>query len=194
MVGTFYAAPSPTAKAFVEVGQVVKPGDTLSKIAKDYTAKNLEKLGFEVQYKVIDFALLQKRMDVFAHLLSLALRPQNPRRQDTHAFVQHLIQNKEDPAWDEERLLGREVPIWASSDMKRRIEVLLGKAIVAEREGKAAHAQSLLDKAIKAEGDQFVVNRTAKIRRGGLVLTTVDGGFFGPSVREFPAGSRGSGT
>ena len=28
-------------------------------------AKNLEKLGFEVQYKVVDFALLQKRMDVF---------------------------------------------------------------------------------------------------------------------------------
>jgi len=28
-------------------------------------AKNLEKLGFEVQYKVIDFALLKKRMDVF---------------------------------------------------------------------------------------------------------------------------------
>ena len=28
-------------------------------------AKNLEKLGFDVQYKVIDFALLQKRMDVF---------------------------------------------------------------------------------------------------------------------------------
>jgi microcin C transport system substrate-binding protein len=28
-------------------------------------AKNLEKLGIEVQYKVIDFALLQKRMDVF---------------------------------------------------------------------------------------------------------------------------------
>ena len=28
-------------------------------------AKNLEKLGFEVQYRVIDFALLQKRMDVF---------------------------------------------------------------------------------------------------------------------------------
>ncbi len=28
-------------------------------------AKNLEKLGFEVQYKVIDFALLQKRMEVF---------------------------------------------------------------------------------------------------------------------------------
>jgi len=28
-------------------------------------ARNLEKLGFEVQYKVIDFALLKKRMDVF---------------------------------------------------------------------------------------------------------------------------------
>ncbi len=28
-------------------------------------AKNLEKLGFEVRYKVIDFALLQKRLDVF---------------------------------------------------------------------------------------------------------------------------------
>ena len=28
-------------------------------------AKNLEKLGIRVQYKVIDFALLQKRMDVF---------------------------------------------------------------------------------------------------------------------------------
>jgi hypothetical protein len=46
-----------------------------------------------------------------------------------------------------------------------------------------------LDTAIKVEGDQFIVNRTATIRRGGLVLTTVDGGFFGPSVREFPAGS-----
>jgi acetyl-CoA carboxylase biotin carboxyl carrier protein len=29
MVGTFYRSPSPGAKAFVEVGQVVKPGDTL---------------------------------------------------------------------------------------------------------------------------------------------------------------------
>lgn len=46
-----------------------------------------------------------------------------------------------------------------------------------------------LDTSVKAEGDQFVVNRTSKIRRGGLVLTTVDGGFFGPSVREFQAGS-----
>lgn len=29
MVGTFYRAPSPTAKAFVEEGQTVKAGDTL---------------------------------------------------------------------------------------------------------------------------------------------------------------------
>jgi acetyl-CoA carboxylase biotin carboxyl carrier protein len=29
MVGTFYRAPSPTAKAFVEEGQMVKAGDTL---------------------------------------------------------------------------------------------------------------------------------------------------------------------
>ncbi len=29
MVGTFYRSPSPGAKAFVDVGQAVKPGDTL---------------------------------------------------------------------------------------------------------------------------------------------------------------------
>jgi acetyl-CoA carboxylase biotin carboxyl carrier protein len=29
MVGTFYAAPSPTAKAFVEIGDEVKPGQVL---------------------------------------------------------------------------------------------------------------------------------------------------------------------
>jgi acetyl-CoA carboxylase biotin carboxyl carrier protein len=29
MVGTFYAAPSPDSPSFVEVGQKVKPGDTL---------------------------------------------------------------------------------------------------------------------------------------------------------------------
>lgn len=29
MVGTFYRTPSPNAKAFVEVGQTVKAGDTL---------------------------------------------------------------------------------------------------------------------------------------------------------------------
>jgi hypothetical protein len=29
----------------------------------------------------------------------------------------------------------------------------------------------------------------AKVRKGGFSLTTLDGGFWGPSVREFPAGS-----
>jgi acetyl-CoA carboxylase biotin carboxyl carrier protein len=29
MVGTFYRSPSPGAKPFVEIGQLVKPGDTL---------------------------------------------------------------------------------------------------------------------------------------------------------------------
>jgi acetyl-CoA carboxylase biotin carboxyl carrier protein len=29
MVGTFYRSPGPDAKAFVEVGQAIKPGDTL---------------------------------------------------------------------------------------------------------------------------------------------------------------------
>jgi acetyl-CoA carboxylase biotin carboxyl carrier protein len=29
MVGTFYRSPSPDAKAFVEVGQTVKEGDTI---------------------------------------------------------------------------------------------------------------------------------------------------------------------
>ena len=29
MVGTFYRSPGPDAKAFVEVGQTIKPGDTL---------------------------------------------------------------------------------------------------------------------------------------------------------------------
>jgi acetyl-CoA carboxylase biotin carboxyl carrier protein len=29
MVGTFYRSPSPGASSFIELGQVVKPGDTL---------------------------------------------------------------------------------------------------------------------------------------------------------------------
>ncbi len=32
MVGTYYSAPSPEAEAFVSIGQVVKPGDTLCMI------------------------------------------------------------------------------------------------------------------------------------------------------------------
>lgn len=42
---------------------------------------------------------------------------------------------------------------------------------------------------VTAEGEQFVVNRLAKVRRGGLNLTVLDGATSGPSTRVFPAGS-----
>jgi hypothetical protein len=40
-----------------------------------------------------------------------------------------------------------------------------------------------------AEGEEFVVDRMRKVNRGGYEMTVLDGGFFGPSVREFPAGT-----
>lgn len=46
-----------------------------------------------------------------------------------------------------------------------------------------------LDEPIRVEGDQFVVNRMRKENRGGYAMTVLDGGFFGPSVRQFPAGT-----
>ena len=46
-----------------------------------------------------------------------------------------------------------------------------------------------LEKPLKAEGEQFVVNRMSKVRRGGYDMTVLEGGFFGPTVREFPAGT-----
>ena len=46
-----------------------------------------------------------------------------------------------------------------------------------------------LEKPLKAEGEQFVVNRMSKVRRGGYDMTVLEGGFFGPAVREFPAGT-----
>lgn len=46
-----------------------------------------------------------------------------------------------------------------------------------------------LEAPMKVAGEQFVINRMAKVRRGGYDMTTLEGGFFGPSVREFPAGS-----
>lgn len=39
-------------------------GGSMGRVISPY-ARNLEKLGFKVNYKVIDFAILQKRMDVF---------------------------------------------------------------------------------------------------------------------------------
>lgn len=47
----------------------------------------------------------------------------------------------------------------------------------------------VLDKPMKASGEEFVVDRLVRARRGGYEMTTLEGGFFGESVREFPAGT-----
>jgi hypothetical protein len=47
----------------------------------------------------------------------------------------------------------------------------------------------VLDEALKAEGEEFVVDRMGKVDRGGYQMTVLDGGFFGPSIREFPPGT-----
>jgi hypothetical protein len=44
-----------------------------------------------------------------------------------------------------------------------------------------------LDKPIKAIGDEFVADRMIKTRPGNM--TALEGGFFGASTREFPAGT-----
>jgi len=46
-----------------------------------------------------------------------------------------------------------------------------------------------LAKPMKATGEQFVVDRLVKASRGGYSMTTLEGGFYGPSTREFPAGT-----
>jgi hypothetical protein len=46
-----------------------------------------------------------------------------------------------------------------------------------------------LDAPVTVEGEQFVVNRLTKVRRGGLNLTVLDGAMAGISTRVFPAGS-----
>jgi hypothetical protein len=48
---------------------------------------------------------------------------------------------------------------------------------------------TVLEKPMKATGEQFVVDRLVKENRGGYNMTTLEGGFYGPSVREFPAGT-----
>jgi acetyl-CoA carboxylase biotin carboxyl carrier protein len=50
MVGTFYAAPSPGAKAFVEIGSEVKPGDTLCVIE---AMKMMNQIESEVAGRVV---------------------------------------------------------------------------------------------------------------------------------------------
>jgi len=51
MVGTFYRSPSPGAKSFVELGQAVKPGDTLCIIE---AMKLLNEIEAEVAGEVIE--------------------------------------------------------------------------------------------------------------------------------------------
>jgi hypothetical protein len=46
-----------------------------------------------------------------------------------------------------------------------------------------------LDAPVTVEGEQFVVNRLTKVRRGGLNLTVLDGAMSGISTRVFPTGS-----
>lgn len=46
-----------------------------------------------------------------------------------------------------------------------------------------------LDAPVKASGEQFVINRMARVRRSGYDMTVLDGGFLTTAVREFPAGS-----
>lgn len=40
-----------------------------------------------------------------------------------------------------------------------------------------------------AEGEEFVIDKMVKEDRGGYAMTVLKGGFFGPSFREFPAGT-----
>lgn len=46
-----------------------------------------------------------------------------------------------------------------------------------------------LDKPIKVSGEEFVINKLVKRRRGGYEMTTLEGGFFKSAVKEFPAGT-----
>ncbi len=45
----------------------------------------------------------------------------------------------------------------------------------------------VLDKPMKAVGEEFVVDRMVKAPRGGM--TRLEGGFWGPATRDFPAGT-----
>ncbi len=47
----------------------------------------------------------------------------------------------------------------------------------------------VLEGPMRAEGEAFVVDRLLKARRGGYEMTVLEGGFYGPSTREFPAGT-----
>ncbi len=46
-----------------------------------------------------------------------------------------------------------------------------------------------LTEPLRAEGEQYLVSRMTKERRAGYLMTILEGGFQGPVVREFPAGT-----
>jgi hypothetical protein len=48
---------------------------------------------------------------------------------------------------------------------------------------------TVLEEPMKAEGEEFVVDRMSKVEHAGYDMTVLEGGFFGPSVRVFPAGT-----
>ncbi len=47
----------------------------------------------------------------------------------------------------------------------------------------------VLEEPMKAEGEQFVIDRLRKVERTGYPMTVLEGGFYGPSIREFPPGT-----
>jgi len=48
---------------------------------------------------------------------------------------------------------------------------------------------TVLDKAMRVEGEQFVIDKMRKVRSAGYDMTTLDGAFEKVATREFPAGS-----
>lgn len=48
---------------------------------------------------------------------------------------------------------------------------------------------TVTDKIIRAEGEQFVIDKVRKVRSAGYDMTTLDGTFEKVAAREFPAGS-----
>ena len=48
---------------------------------------------------------------------------------------------------------------------------------------------TVLDKAMRVEGEQFLIDKMRKVRSAGYDMTTLDGAFEKVAAREFPAGS-----
>ncbi len=47
----------------------------------------------------------------------------------------------------------------------------------------------VLTRPVRAAGEEFVVDKLIKTRRGGFAMTTLDGGFARSPNKEFPAGT-----